>query len=66
MSSSHTAYPPQPDTAPEAEKDALAAVYKFVLDCHSKKRGRPSTGDLDDATKGSKHDHRAKPDYTAR
>ncbi len=40
MNSPHIAYTSRPGSTPEAEKDALAAVYKFVLDCHSKKRGR--------------------------
>ena len=33
-------YAPHPDAAPVAEVSALANVYKFVLDCHAKKRGR--------------------------
>ena len=30
-------YSPRPDTTPEGELDALAAVYWFILDCHAKK-----------------------------
>ena len=31
-------YTPRPDTTPEAELNALAAVYRFILDCHAKKK----------------------------
>ena len=30
-------YPPRHDTTPETELNALAAVYRFILDCHAKK-----------------------------
>jgi hypothetical protein len=30
----------RPDATPEIEISALANVYRFVLDCHAKKRGR--------------------------
>jgi hypothetical protein len=30
-------YAPRPDATPEAELDALAAVYRFILDCRAKK-----------------------------
>jgi hypothetical protein len=33
-------YTPRSDATPEAEISALANVYRFVLDCHAKKRGR--------------------------
>jgi hypothetical protein len=49
-------YSPRPDTTPEGELDALAAVYRFILDCHAKKMGRPATSGPNDAMKGSKHD----------
>ncbi len=39
-------YRPREDVTPEAEADALATVYQFVLDCKAKKeaagRGRPN------------------------
>jgi hypothetical protein len=39
---------PCPDTTSEAELNALASVYKFVLDCRAKKEAasesRPDTG----------------------
>jgi hypothetical protein len=37
MSSAPLNYTPRPDTAPERERDALAAIYRFILDCHVKK-----------------------------
>ena len=43
MSNSPTVvYRARPDTTPEAELSALTAVYKFILDCASK-RDRSST-----------------------
>jgi len=29
-------YIPRPDTTPEKELNALAVVYRFILDCHTK------------------------------
>lgn len=52
MSSPRISYVPHPDATPEAERSALANVFKFVLarDC-AKDGGRPSaTTDCDDAT----------------
>jgi hypothetical protein len=48
------AYTPRSDATLEGEMNALASVYKFILDCHSKKEGGSATAP-DDA-KGSKHD----------
>jgi hypothetical protein len=33
-------YIARPDATPEAELSTLANVYRFILDCHAKKRGR--------------------------
>ena len=33
-------YTPCPNASPEAEISTLANVYRFILDCHAKKRGR--------------------------
>jgi hypothetical protein len=33
-------YTPRPDATPKAELDALANVYRFILDCKAE-RGRP-------------------------
>lgn len=48
-------YTPRPDATQEAELNALACVYRLILDCRAMKNaaGVPSTnGDA----KGSKHD----------
>jgi hypothetical protein len=37
------AYAPRPDALPEAELSTLAAVYRFVLDCHAKKKAGPES-----------------------
>ncbi len=38
-------YVPLPDTTPEKELDALAVVYKFVLDRHPKKNAAEASCD---------------------
>jgi hypothetical protein len=35
-------YIPRPDATPKAELDALAAAYRFILDCHAKKKAAKS------------------------
>ncbi len=48
MSSPCIIYSPRPDVAPESEANTLANVYRFILDCHAKKKAsRP--GGPDDA-----------------
>ena len=37
MNSPRFTYTSRPDATPEAELSALAAVYRFILDCHAKK-----------------------------
>jgi hypothetical protein len=37
------AYGSLPDNTLEAELSTLAAVYRFVLDCHSKKKAAPES-----------------------
>ncbi len=37
MSDAHINYVPRPDATPEAEREALAQVYRFVLDCQAKR-----------------------------
>jgi hypothetical protein len=40
------AYAARPDADPQAELSALANIYKFVLDCHTKKEAtRPGSPD---------------------
>jgi hypothetical protein len=62
MSSPRIAYSPRPDATPEAELSALTNVYRYILDCHAKKKAAPRQSRPDDA-KGSKHD-RATENYT--
>ena len=38
----HIRYAQRPDATPEAELSALAAVYRFVLDCRAKKEAATS------------------------
>lgn len=61
MSDPRIAYAPRPDTTAEAELNALAGVYRFILDCHAKKNAAGVTStNGDDAKKGSlKHEVRA-------
>jgi hypothetical protein len=43
MSRASLTYIPRPDATPERELDALAAVYRFILDCRVKKEAaRPA------------------------
>ena len=43
MSEARIVYHPRADTTPEGEVAALASVYRFLLDCHAKKKGGPAT-----------------------
>jgi hypothetical protein len=42
MSSARITFIPRPDATPKAELDALAAAYRFILDCHAKKKAAKS------------------------
>ncbi len=42
--SSRITYAVRPDTTPETEAAALAAVYRFLLDQHAKKKAAPTSG----------------------
>jgi hypothetical protein len=33
------------DAMPESELDVLAAVYRFILDCHASRKAADATGD---------------------
>ena len=62
MSSPRIVYTPHPDATPESGVATLAGVYRFVLDCHAKKKAtRP--GGPDDAEE-SKNDRTAEPKYS--
>jgi hypothetical protein len=43
MSETRIVYTPRADATPESEVAALASVYRFLLDCHAKKKGGPAT-----------------------
>jgi len=66
MNSSRITYAPHPDATPEAELDALASVYRFVLDCGDARRaekmekaaGRLPSPDGHDTKEGLKDDFR--------
>ena len=47
-------YTPHADATPEAELDALAAVYRFILDRTSTRDRTPNSGPVD-AAKETKH-----------
>ena len=51
-------YVSRPDATQEGELNALAAAYRFILDCHVKKVGGPGTVP-DDAKGGSTNDSSA-------
>jgi hypothetical protein len=63
MAEPPVAYVPLPDNTLEAEISTLATVYRFVLDCHTKKEAaldsRPN-----DATERSKDVSSATQKYT--
>ncbi len=48
MDSPRIIYTSRPDATPEAELNVLANVYRFILDCHAKKKGGPAKTALDD------------------
>jgi len=51
------AYTPRADATAEAEVDALAAVYRFVLDCRAKKNPAADPSERgEDGTKPNSHD----------
>ena len=60
MSSPRITYTPRPDATLESEALVLASVYRFILDCHAKKKGGVSTT-ADDAKGESKDEFRATP-----
>jgi hypothetical protein len=38
------AYMPRPNSTPRTERDALANVLRFVLDCHAKRKAAEAGG----------------------
>ena len=54
MSRPRIAYLPRPDATPEAELNALAGVYRYILDSKNQKAvGRLPSPDGHDAERGS-------------
>jgi hypothetical protein len=41
VSNFHITYAPRPDATPEVELDALAAIYRVLLDAHDRKNAAP-------------------------
>jgi hypothetical protein len=50
MASPHITYTPSHEVTAEAELSTLASIYRFVLDCHAKKKAAPESRP-DDARK---------------
>ena len=53
MNSLRITYTPRPDVTPDAELNVLANVYRFILDCHAKKKAAEPSPEPDgrDGTK---------------
>lgn len=47
MDSTRIIYTPRPGATSEGEVAALASVYRFLLDCHAKRKGGPATAPND-------------------
>lgn len=60
MSSARITYTPRPDATHEGEINALAAVYRLILNCHNKKNALNVTStEGDDTKEGSLDEFRA-------
>ena len=56
MSAPRITYVLRPDATKEAELNALASVYRFILDCREKENAAGVTSTNGDDAKGSEHD----------
>jgi hypothetical protein len=63
VSAPRISYIPHPDATQEAELNALASVYRFILNCCAKQNAAGVTTTDGDDAKGSQHD-RARQKYT--
>ena len=63
MDSPTVSYASRPDATQEAELNALASVYRFILNCRAKENTAGVTSTNGDDAKGSQHD-RARQKYT--
>ena len=65
MSNPRLSYSPRPGATPEGELNALAAVYRIILENRKENATDVTSTDGDDAKKGSlKHEVRATQKYT--
>jgi hypothetical protein len=65
VSAPRITYVPRPDATQEAELNALASVYRFILDSSAKKNAAGVTStNGDDANERSKNDSSATRNYT--
>jgi hypothetical protein len=62
VSAPRITYVPRPDATQEAELNALASVYRFILDSSAKKNAAGVTSTNGDDAKGFQHD-RARQKY---
>jgi hypothetical protein len=53
MSEPPISYIERPDATPEAQHSALAAVYRFALDCYAKKKAAPESRPDDEKGRSS-------------
>jgi hypothetical protein len=56
VSAPRITYVPRPDATQEAELNALASVYRFILDSSAKENAAGVTSTNGDDAKGSQHD----------
>ena len=56
MSAPRFTYLPRPNATQEAQLNALASIYRFILDCRAKNNAVGVTSTNGDDAKGSKHD----------
>jgi hypothetical protein len=56
VSAPRITYVPRPDATQEAELNALASVYRFILNCRAKKNAAGVTNTNGGDAKGSQHD----------
>jgi hypothetical protein len=55
---------PRPDTGSEVELEALASVYRFILNCRAKKKTAESTPELDSRDGAKIKEDSASENYT--
>jgi hypothetical protein len=53
MDKTRLTYTPLSDATPDTELDAISAIYKFVLECHERRKVADSTGDRNEVKEDS-------------